>query len=191
MEKGLASAVELNPVSSWFGEKFFKLDPQLQKLHRQGGSLKGKIELSFGKGAAGFIGKRLARKLGVPLQPGEHQLRVEIHHEDKKLYWSRCFDGQHRVQSIFTPVGDYRQGYWLEKTGPVTLKLGVDVIDGSWHWRLMAVRFFSLSLPLFLFPNSVAYKKVIGDCYQFHVSFSIPLLGQLFCYEGSLYFESP
>jgi Domain of unknown function (DUF4166) len=189
METRLASAVEINSVSSWFGESFFKLHPQLQKLHLQGGTLKGKIKLRFGKGLAGYIGKRMARKIGVPLQPGEHELQVKIRHDDSKLYWSRCFDGEYFVQSIFTPVGDCRRGYWLEKTGPITLKLSVDVIEAGWHWRVIAVRLFGLPLPLFLFPDSVAYKKVIDDRYQFHVGFSMPWLGQLFCYEGSMTLE--
>lgn len=190
MEQSLVCSVESNAVTQWFGETFFDLHPQLQRLHRHGGALKGMVVLHFGKGLAGFIGKRIAVKLGVPLSPGEHELQIAIHHENGKLYWGRCFDGQHIVQSIFIPFGNYREGYWLEKTGPVTLKLTVDIIEGAWHWRVMAIRVFGLQLPMFLFPDSTAYKKVLGDCYQFHVGFSMPWTGRLFCYEGNLAFEA-
>jgi hypothetical protein len=61
---------------------FFEWHPGLQSLHLQGGILKGKIQLNFGKGLPRVLGKRVARKLGVPLQPGEHELRVEIQHAD-------------------------------------------------------------------------------------------------------------
>lgn len=189
MEIQAANSIDSNTVTAWFGEMFFELHPGLQSLHRHGGVLKGKIQLNFGKGLAGVLGKRIARKLGVPLQPGEHELRVEIRHVDKELNWSRCFDGEHVVQSIFTPVGNYQQGYWLEKTGPVSLKLTVDVIDGAWHWRVIAASFFGLPLPLFLFPDSVAHKKVIDGRYQFHVGFSMPWIGNLLSYEGRLTFE--
>ena len=189
MEKQSVDSLETNTVTAWFGEMFSELHPGLQILHRQGGILNGKIQLNFGEGLAGFLGKRVARKLGVPLQPGEHELRVEIRHVDRKLYWSRCFDGEHIVQSIFTPVGNYQKGYWLEKTGPVTLKLTVDVIDGAWHWRIVSASFLGLPLPLLLLPDSVAYKKVTGGSYQFHVGFSMPVIGILFSYEGHLAFE--
>lgn len=152
--------------------------------------LKGMVALHFGKGAAGFIGKRIAAKLGVPLQHCEHELQVAIRHENGKLYWVRCFDRQDIVQSVFIPFGSYGEGYWLEKTGPITLKLTVDIIEGAWLWRVMAIRFFGVRLPMFLCPGSTAYKKVADDSYQFHVGFSMPWTGRLFCYEGNLVFEA-
>lgn len=189
IEKQSGGATEVNGVTAWFGKMFFELHPRLQILHRQGGNLKGKVQLNFGQGLAGVIGRRIARKLGVPLQPGEHELRVEIRHVDSDLHWIRCFDAEHVLRSIFTPVGNYQQGYWLEKTGPVSLKLTVDVIDGAWHWRVIAASLFDLPLPLLFFPDSVAYKKVIDDSYLFHVGFSMPIIGNLFSYEGRLVFE--
>lgn len=179
-----------NAVSDWFGASFVLLHPQLQMLHRRGGFLAGEIELDFGTGIAGFVGKRLAKKLGIPLQPGEHELRVDIHHLDNGLHWSRCFDGRHTVLSIFKPIGNYSDGYWLEKTGPVGLKLTVDIIDSGWHWRVLGVSIFGLPIPLMLFPQSTAFKKIVDDHYQFHVDFSMPLIGRLLSYEGSLAFES-
>ena len=70
MEIQAANSIDSNTVTAWFGEMFFELHPGLQSLHRHGGVLKGKIQLNFGKGLAGVLGKRIARKLGVPLQPG-------------------------------------------------------------------------------------------------------------------------
>ena len=106
---------ENSAVAAWFGKAFSQLHPNLQVLHCGGGILAGKIKLNFGKGIAGFIGKRLAKKLGIPLQPGEHELRVEISHQDNSLYWSCCFDQQDTVLSIFRAFGNYPAGYWLEK----------------------------------------------------------------------------
>ena len=50
---------ENTAVVTWFGEAFSQLHPDLQVLHCGGGILAGKIRLSFGKGLAKFIGKRL------------------------------------------------------------------------------------------------------------------------------------
>lgn len=40
---------ENNAVVSWFGEAFFQLHPDLQLLHRDGGTLIGKISLTMAK----------------------------------------------------------------------------------------------------------------------------------------------
>jgi len=106
------------------------------------------------------------------------------------LYWSRCFDQQDTVLSIFRAFGNYPAGYWLEKTGPIQLKPTVDIVDSAWHWRVLGVRVFGLPIPLLLFPHSRACKKIINENYQFHVSFSMPWIGQLLCYEGRLVFEA-
>ncbi|MEO6171979.1 MAG: DUF4166 domain-containing protein [Arenimonas sp.] len=182
---------QTNAVSEWFAEAFFELHTQLQMLHRHGGVLTGKVELQFGRGLAGFIGKRIARKLGVPRRAGEHDLRVEIRHREDGLHWSRCFDERQNVLSIFKPVGKYPEGYWIEKTGPVTLKLGVDIIESGWHWRVLGIRALGLPMPLMLFPHSSAYKKIVGDHYQFNVSFSMPWIGRLFSYQGRLFLSQP
>jgi hypothetical protein len=60
-----------NAVIDWFGESFTALDPLLQDLHRHGGKLSGKVDLKFGSGLAGLIGRRLATKLGLPSQAGK------------------------------------------------------------------------------------------------------------------------
>ena len=148
-----------NAVVSWFGDAFSQLHSDLQVLHCGGGILAGKSRLRFGKGLAKFIGKRLGQKLGIPLQPGEHDLRVEIRHQENSLYWSGCFDQQKTVLSIFQALGNYPFGYWLEKTGPVELKLAVDIVDSGWHLRVLNVRIFGLPMPLLLFPPSKAYKN--------------------------------
>ena len=50
-------------VRDWFDSDFSDLDPLLQKLHVVGGELTGNIDISYGSGLAGLIGKRLAKKL--------------------------------------------------------------------------------------------------------------------------------
>ncbi len=175
-----------NLVQYWFGEAFSELHPQLQELHLHGGRLQGDVDLDFGKGLAAVIGHRLAKRLGMPLQAGRHVLQVDIQHKDNALYWSRCFDQQHTVTSIFKPLGNYPSGFWLEKTGPVVLKLTVDILDHDWHWRVLRASIWGLPLPMILFPTSRAYKKIVDDQYEFHVSFSMPRLGTLLCYQGRL-----
>ena len=67
-------------VSDWFGDEFLLLDPLLQELHKQGGTLSGMVDLEYGSGLAGFIGRWLASKLGLPTLLGKVDFEVNISH---------------------------------------------------------------------------------------------------------------
>jgi hypothetical protein len=88
--------------------------------------------------------------------------------------------------SRFTPHGSFPEGFWREETGPVAMDLGVAVVEGGWYWQQRAVWFRSMRLPLWLFPSSLAYKRVVNGLYEFSVSISFPLLGKLVSYRGQL-----
>ncbi|PCJ14488.1 MAG: hypothetical protein COB04_15095 [Gammaproteobacteria bacterium] len=173
-------------VENWFGEEFNALDPLLQDLHRNGGVLMGKVDIQYGDGLAKFIGKKLAPKLGLPLTDGEHELKVTISHSIDSLVWSRLFNNDHEMTSIFKPHGKQPEGYWSETTGKLSLELGVDVYEGGWYWVQRKVKFLGIPLPLFLFPSSKAYKKIEDGQYLFSVVFSLPVLGKLVGYSGAL-----
>lgn len=172
-------------VSNWFEEDFANLDPLLQKLHISGGELSGKIEISYGNGIAGLIGRRLAKKIKLPAQ-GEHDLSVSIFHSNKGLHWNRKFNSNAIVESLFVPYGNKENGYWLETTGPMKMKLTVDIINGGWFWRCLNVSLFGIPIPLFLIPNSQAYKLIEDGKYKFNVSFTYPFIGNLVSYKGIL-----
>ncbi len=57
-------------VSNWFGEAFNNLHPMLQVVDQRGGKLNGTVHVEIPKGLSGAIGKRLAKKLGVPPMGG-------------------------------------------------------------------------------------------------------------------------
>ncbi|MEE2732114.1 MAG: DUF4166 domain-containing protein [Pseudomonadota bacterium] len=183
-------------VQAWFGDRFSELHPRLQALHIQGGQLTGQVSLAFGRGVAGVIGRRLARKMGLP-SAGDHHLRVTIFHDEHCLHWYRQFNQQETVESRFKPVGTLHQGYWLETTGPLTMRLTVDILNGAWHWRCLNVTLYGCPIPLWLIPKMEAYKTVEDGRYRFHVSFSYPWLGVVFgpelgplvVYEGLLDLE--
>lgn len=173
-------------VENWFGPKFSELHPLLQHLHLHGGHLAGVVDITIPGGVAGVVGRRLAMKLGVPVQGRLHQLRVDISHHPDGLHWDRCFDDASYVRSIFRPVGTWPSGYWVEDTGPLQMHLTVDVKDGGWHWRCLEIRVFKRRLPLWLFPNSKAFKTIEAGQYKFYVGFSLPWLGTILSYGGLL-----
>lgn len=176
----------MNPVVEWFGESFSQLDPLLQDLHRYGGNLSGAVDIEFGRGFAGFIGRRLAAKLGLPMVQGAHAFEVTIAHKNGALLWSRKFNAQLEMVSQFVPQGIYPDGFWRETTGALALQLGVDIRGGGWYWVQRQVRFLGIRLPIALFPESQAYKRVNQGLYEFSVSFAFPLLGKLVRYSGLL-----
>ncbi len=174
-------------VKDWFGTQFSGLHPVLQHLHLHGGGqLEGTVDIGIPSGIAGVFGRRLATKLGVPTDGGLHSLRVDISHHEDGMHWDRCFDGTSYVRSIFRPVGTWPDGYWIEDTGPLHMYLTVDVHDGGWHWRCLAIRVWGWRLPLWLFPNSKAFKTIEAGRYRFYVGFSLPWLGTILSYGGLL-----
>ncbi|MCO7223361.1 DUF4166 domain-containing protein [Pleionea sp. CnH1-48] len=172
-------------VKKWFGSNFEQLHPLMQQLHLNGGALNGVIQIKYAQGLPGWIARRLAQKLNIPAA-GEHELKVQIEHKDDGLHWNRCFNQQSWVRSVFTPVGTADKGYWIETTGPLTLRLTVDIADGGWYWRCLSIRAFGLPLPLWLFPQSKAYKRIENGGYRFFVGFRMPLVGELLSYSGLL-----
>jgi len=174
-------------VSTWFGEGFAQLHPLLQDLHRHGGRLRGPVQIRIGRGIAGWMGRRLASKLGVPTDAGHaHALEVTIHHKDGLLHWDRRFDDAHSFPSTFRPVGHWPDGHWIEDTSAIALLLQVEIIDGGWYWRGIGARRGRLRLPAWLLPRGDAYKRIEQGRYRFAVSFALPVIGELLAYEGLL-----
>lgn len=172
-------------VKNWLGEEFYHLHPTLQSLHLTGGKLNGNVQVVFGKGIAGYLAQRLADKLNIPNE-GQHTFAVNISHSHEGLHWDRCFKQQQTMRSVFKPIGNIQEGYWVEKTGPIYMHLTVDVKQGAWHWRCLKFKFGKLRLPLFLFPKSKAYKTIEKGKYRFYVGFSLPILGTFLSYSGLL-----
>ena len=182
----LARGHEPNAVTRWFGSHFSELHPLLQTLHRNGGHLKGVVDIELGKGLAGWFGRRLAASLGVPIGAHRRGFEVEIRHDATSLIWTRCFDDGTVMRSIFRPIGTWPGGYWIESTRRVRVKMTVDVIDGGWYWRGVGISIGGVPLPLWLFPRSRAYKRIEGGKYLFCVEFALPLLGTALRYRGEL-----
>lgn len=173
-------------VEAWFGKGFAELHPLLQHLHREGGVLSGPVQVAFGRGLAGFLGKRLASRLGVPANNGTHHLQVSIRSEAGYLHWGRSFNGKSEFNSRFHPVGHYPSGHWVERSGHLRLVLGVEVNAGGWHWQHRKSTLFGIPMPNFLLPTTLASKGIEGGLYRFSVEVRAPVLGKLLAYSGAL-----
>ena len=180
---------ESSVVSRWFGSRFGALHPALQALHLKGGRLTGTVEIKVGRGVAGWLGRRLARSLGIPTDLSRRAFAVDISHTKTALRWVRRFDNCAILESRFVPAGVWPDGYWVEETGPVRMRLAVDIVDGGWQWRPLQAHLGKIRLPMWLFPRTSAGKRMVDGQYNFGVDISLPLVGSLLCYEGLLVAE--
>lgn len=178
------------PVEAWFGDGFARLHPSLQALHREGGRLEGRVRFRVGRGAAGMIGRRVLRRLGIdpasPEQGAEQQLVVDIRHVDGALRWARRFGDGPEAVSWFRPVGRWPEGHWEERAGPLRLRLMVDTDGGGWRWRQIGCRLWGLPLPAWLAPGVDAGKRIEDGQYRFDIAIRLPLFGEVLAWGGHL-----
>lgn len=176
----------MTAVERWFGAGFSELHPGLQELHRRGGVLHGVIRVGLGRGVAGWLGARLARKLGIGGVTGMVALHVDIHSDEHVLHWDRKFGDGGWMRSEFRPIAAWPDGHWLEQTGAIRMALAVDTDGGGWRWRPLRMWWHGIRLPLWLVPRLQAHKAIRDDDYEFQVGLSYPLLGTLLTYGGRL-----
>ena len=173
-------------VEDWFGGAFCDLHPLLQRLHREGGVLSGDVDVQFGAGLAGVLGRRLAKRLGIDHERATNRLEVTIYSDHEGLHWNRRFNDRGEFRSTFVPVGRFPQGHWAERTGSIRLLLQVAIVNSGWHWRHMRTYASGLPLPAWLAPRTIAFKEIDGDRYRFRVDIGLPLFGTLLSYSGRL-----
>ena len=179
------TAVVNDPAGVWFGEAYARLHPRLQELHRDGGRLCGTIRFRFGSGLAGLLGRGWARRSGLPLVAGDHELEVSVGQDAAGLFWTRRFDASRTMRSHFLPEGRWPDGWWNERIGPLQLRLAVDLDGGDWSWRLAGVRWHGIPTPARML-RMTARKSIEAGGYRFAVRFAMPWIGELLAYEGLL-----
>ena len=180
----------MTTVEQWFGAHFADLHPLIRDLHRNGGTLRGRITVDFDNGLAGWVGRRLARRLGIAIDCAEQLLNVRIHDAADGLHWDRQFNGTREFRSLFVPVGSYPHGHWIENSGALKLRLHVRIVAGGWHWMPAGAQLGPIALPPWMLGSTVAYKEIIEGCYNFQVKIRLPLLGTILRYGGLLALEA-
>jgi hypothetical protein len=173
-------------VETWLGDALDQLAPPLQRLHREGGVLLGTVQVELGTGIARWIGRRIARRFGMSGIEGAQVLQVSIRNTPHALHWRRRFNSARAFESVFRPVGSYPQGYWVEETAAMSLRLKVELDKGSWRWHHVGTRLMGMPVPSWLAPRVVAVKSAVGPEYRFSVDIALPLIGHVLSYAGTL-----
>ena len=159
---------------------FAKLPDLVQQAHRGTIRLTGSAKVERGKGIGGLI----AAILGLPKSNPKAELVVTAWHFPDQIVWSRSFDGK-----VFESTFKRDEDFLVEQMGPLSLFLQPTCEGGRLVYRLIATQIGPVSLPRVLAPSMNAWESEKDGKYQFEVSVSLPFLGQMIRYSGSLDLE--
>jgi hypothetical protein len=96
--------------------------------------------------------------------------------------WERRF-GDGRFRSHL----EMRRGRLVERFGPFTFDMALEVRDGALMWPVVAGRCLGLPLPGWCLPRVVARETETGGRFRFHVEMYAPFGGGLIvAYRGWL-----
>ena len=97
--------------------------------------------------------------------------------------WTRNFDGRR----FSSELGCQRDGGFVEKFGPLTFNIGLDVKENCLVMPVIGWKFAFIPLPKFLAPRSQASESIdVHGRFQFDVKLTLPLLGLFAHYRGWL-----
>jgi hypothetical protein len=117
----------------------------------------------------------------LPPSVSDVPLRVTIRVDQQGETWARNFGG-HRMQSRLWA----RDSLLAERLGATILLFSLTAVEGRIEWRVVAVRFLGVPLPLSWFAGACATEAIVDGRYTFDVSATLPLVGLLIRYRGWL-----
>jgi hypothetical protein len=159
---------------------FVKLPALVQQAHRGTVRLSGTAKVERGKGLGGLI----AAIMGLPKTNPKAELVVVAWHFPDQIVWSRTFDGK-----VFESTFKRAEDFLVEQMGPLSLYLQPMCEGGRLVYRLIATQIGPIAIPRVLAPSMNAWESEKDGKYQFEVSVSLPFLGQMIRYSGSLDLE--
>ncbi len=183
---GFVTAIVQQPLTGAFemalDEDFIKLPASVRASHREGpvARFSGTARVT----GASTLGWLAARLFGFPREAAAAPVKMK-----KTLLapghevWDRSIGGS-RFRSEIRYASP---GRVTEKFGPFTFTLALAVKDGRHVMAITGWRMGWLPLPAILAPRSVALEAAAEDgSFLFDVPISVPLLGRLTHYKGSL-----
>jgi hypothetical protein len=169
------------------GASWNDLGQAVQRLHNLGDTVQatGTFQVRHGSNR---LARWLARLAGLPPAGEAVEVRLVVTPQGRGEQWRRTFAGRPLV-SFQRPRPD---GLLAEHLGPLELRFRLEVAAGALIYHLVgvALRFGSLRIPLprCCAPCVAAWEKPTEtpDRVQVSVEVSLPLLGPLLAYEGTV-----
>ena len=174
------------PFETALQESFERLPDVVKAAHRAGPvtRLGGTAQI---EGAESSIGALVAWLFGFPPSSGNVRVRVVMRLDrDGTEIWQRDFGGR-RFQSRLQPS---RRGMAVERFGHFSFDLSVEATAAGLTLHVVGWRLGKLRLPRWLAPKSAAVERVDADGrFCFDVPITLPLVGKLVRYRGSMTLE--
>ena len=127
----------------------------------------------------------IARLFGFPTKGGTVPVTVEFAPDAKGETWTRNFGGQ--ILRSHQSVGAGKEAYLLlERFGPITVAMGLDIRDDKMHLIPRHWRLFGIPLPRFLLPKGETFETERDGRFNFHVDIVAPIIGRIVRYQGWL-----
>lgn len=165
------------------GAAFDGLPEAIRALHETPGRSVWRGEATT-EGAAGPLGRLVARIVGFPGTRADCPAEVEITADGDRSAWKRRIGGH-----AFSSVLSHPQagGRVRERFGPMSMDLALTPEDGRLVYRVAGWRLGPIPLPRVLGPTTTAHEEVDAEGrFVFDVEIALPLVGRVVRYRGWL-----
>ena len=161
------------------GDSFDRLPPAVRRMHQvlRDGGAQGEAIVT---GARNRLGRLIARAAGFP--PGGHYpLHVSFSEREGVERWTRRF-GDRQFTSELSEV----DGRLVERFGPARFAFDLKGDEAGLRMVMRQWSIFGLRLPLSWAPRSPAREWEEDGAFRFDVPISLPLVGRIVHYRGTL-----
>lgn len=162
------------------GPKFGRLPPVVRRMHDVTGEVHAVGTGSVERGR-NPLSRLLAMLLRMP-RPGTWVPVSIVFRQGRGGEWLiRDYDGRVLVTRQDAGAGA-DAGMLLERFGPVSLVISLDLEDDALAFTLKSARLVGLPLPRTLWPRITAYESAVDGWYVSYVDIGLPLIGRLIRY---------
>jgi Domain of unknown function (DUF4166)/Saccharopine dehydrogenase NADP binding domain len=161
------------------GQSFDSLPPPVRTMHDicGSGTAYGHAEVDRG---SSLLARLVCTIMRFP-PAGRHQLTVYFTEENGVEQWTRAFGG-HNFSSELSEA----KGQLIERFGPMRFHFDLPATDQGLTMVMRKWSIFSVPMPLWLAPRSVAREWAEGADFCLDVPIDLPLIGRIIHYRGWL-----
>lgn len=169
------------------GPRWEELHPSVRQLHDAGEPLR--VAGTFRIRRGGWLTRRLAWIAGLPREGDRVPLQLVVTPTGDQEEWHRAFAGRPFVSLQWK----HAEGFLLEQMGIFVQRFRLNAVDGSLRYEndgsSLRLGPYLLPLPGWLAPRVTASEVPSDDGIAVSVETTLPLLGLLVAYEGTVRIE--
>lgn len=166
------------------GEAFGELPMPIRELHGSSDRSVFSGTASIGR-SAGVLARIIGWLAGFPAANDNIPVTVHIETQENGETWQRNFGG-HTFSSEMSAGSGRLSGLMCERFGPSRFGMAL-VVEGD-RLRYVSRRwtFMGVPMPKWMMPEGAMYETVRDGKFVFHVEITLPIIGHVVTYQGSL-----